>query len=475
MNNVIKIKHNFEIISIGQDVPERFLSAYKVGDKLRLSKVLSEREQYFEAQFLRWCLESTEEFLVLSSHHLSDQSHQFTMNFRRLEGGVAISISNQRDAEESQKSQKVFFWDNFINCFDQGVVFVQPDGTIDFVSKEAPHLFPLLDENKIVYSSDSLVGKNLFHFLSLEVSYALKNFIERAQTNRSSRVDKIFESDSRAMRLLGYPIYSGPQLSSISLLAFDITEKTMAQRQLKKAEEAIQSKSHLVALGEVAASIAHEINTPLGALSLNISMLKRNKDKMSDERFDRILDRMHCTNQLIADIVDNLLSLSRDNQAEIHAYQNVSFIEMLKEVRPLLKHQLQEHGIKLNFEVDEKFRVDIKKVQFQQVMLNMIKNSIHALSSLDESQRWVRVYVKSESDMVMIFVEDGGKGILQSVLERIDEPFFTTKKAGEGSGLGLSICQSIIKSHGGHLEYCGKENTCFRITIPKNQGYCHAV
>lgn len=106
--------------------------------------------------------------------------------------------------------------------------------------------------------------------------------------------------------------------------------------------------------------------------------------------------------------------------------------------------------------------------QLTQVLLNLIQNSLQAIKSLPE--RWIEIRCKKIDEALCFEVIDSGKGIDESILDKIMNPFFTTKPPGVGTGLGLSIAKTIVESHGGVLAFdSGNQNTCFRFLIPVSE------
>jgi len=450
---------------------ENFGKFCKVGEKFNLGNFLNSDEQYKVGKFLRWYLEGeTISFNVLIKDPF-DTGQGASIVISRKEVGLKFDFSIKSQSEENVPLKKAFYWDQLINCFDEGVMYFSTEGTINFASLKIPKMLNLSDENNIHFVSESLEGKDIFSLLHIDLINSIQEFISLAKNNRAARFDIIHHTPKMIVELKGYPIYVGNDLDSIALFTIDVTEKVNAQQKLVEVEKTIEEKAHLIALGELAAGIAHEINTPLCALNLSIGKIKRKHQVMSEEDMQKTLDRMLNTTEMVEKIVKNLLSLARSDQNKIYNYEKHDLFSVVNEVVPLLNKRMHEASISFNFEGTRDIDVEIKKIPFQQVILNLVKNSIDALTEADNDDPFIHIVGEELENMVSIKFMDSGNGIQSDIATMMEQPFFSTKQSGKGLGIGLNVCNSIVKSHGGLLKYCGKENTCFEILIPKSQGF----
>lgn len=242
-----------------------------------------------------------------------------------------------------------------------------------------------------------------------------------------------------------------------------VDEKTDS---LLKEKEAHFHASKMATLGEIAAGIAHEINNPLTIiqariLTLEKSMQKKNTlDADTSEGFKKIID----TIQRITKIIRGLKFISRDAQLDEPAKTTLS--QLLETTMDLCVEKIKSNDIQLIFVNDkDNYELQVKETQIVQVLLNLIHNSLDAVKILPE--KWIKIETTTVRESLLIKIKDSGAGISDEILDKIMNPFFTTKPAGQGTGLGLSISKGIIENHGGKLYYnTNSENTEFIIEIP---------
>ncbi len=228
-----------------------------------------------------------------------------------------------------------------------------------------------------------------------------------------------------------------------------------------KQNQLVQS-AKLATIGKVTAGIAHEINNPLNNIYLTAEVLLEDLANMEDaERVEMINDILNQAERA-REVVHHLLAFSRSRQAAI--VENINLASLVKQCLGFLKNQIRINQITVHTEIPEvPISVSGNANQLQQVLVNIILNSIQAMGPgglLD-----IGVSEKS-TEMAQIKIKDNGPGIPEDVKSRIFDPFFTTKS--DGTGLGLSVSNSIIEEHGGvvSLESEHGQGTTFYIDLP---------
>jgi PAS domain S-box-containing protein len=212
--------------------------------------------------------------------------------------------------------------------------------------------------------------------------------------------------------------------------------------------------AQLAAIGELAAGVAHEVNNPINGI-INFAQLLLDDAKKGSQEAE-LLTRIVKEGERIATIIYNLLSFARENENE------QTFIDLNEVVRAsisLVEHQMKNNGIEISTRFHEpSCLIRGNFLQLQQVVLNLLSNSRYALNErYHEPHPLKKIHISCEPVMlegveyVRLAVKDLGTGIPQGILEKLFEPFFTSKPAGLGSGLGLSISYGIIKNHNGIL------------------------
>ncbi len=236
---------------------------------------------------------------------------------------------------------------------------------------------------------------------------------------------------------------------------------------LEENQMILNRSSKLSALGEVAASIAHEINNPITVISLQAASINKNLDKNILEKDDlkNRVDKIKKNVSRIEKIVKSLRFISRDGERD--EFEFVKLEVIVDEIDSLFNETLKHKGIKLSFsELDTAIELKCKPVQIAQVFINLISNAIDALESRQE--KWINISSVIENDKICIKVTDSGECINAEIAEKIMEPFFTTKPSGKGTGLGLSITKKIIEAHGGTFTLKTQPHTEFKICFKKD-------
>jgi predicted ATPase/signal transduction histidine kinase len=250
-------------------------------------------------------------------------------------------------------------------------------------------------------------------------------------------------------------------------VVMDVTERRRAEEALRDAEAELARAARLTTMGELAASIAHEINQPLAAIVSNggagLRWLNRETPDIDEAR--EAFERMLSNGQRAADVIRGLRALARKSGPQL---TTLDIDDAIHEVLMLTRNDAERQGVVLHTDLavsDQPVMGD--RVQLQQVLLNLILNAIDAMKAVTDRARELAVSsALTEAGSVVISVEDSGLGLDPAVAQRIFEPFVTTKS--EGLGMGLSICRSIIEAHGGRLWVSPgvPHGTLFRFTVP---------
>lgn len=230
----------------------------------------------------------------------------------------------------------------------------------------------------------------------------------------------------------------------------DITERKRAEEELRQKQRELTHVARLVTLGEMAASLAHELNQPLAAIVSNAQASQRMLDDGRtplDEVREALGDIVHDSKRA-SEVIQRLRALLRKSDGELTPFDLNEAIEEI--VRLLRAGVLREAAIQLELRPDLP-PVLGDRVQLQQVIMNLLVNAAEAMAHLPVEERRIilRTAPGDSPGTVLVSVRDFGHGVAEELRERIFDAFFTTKR--EGLGMGLSISRSIVESHGGRL------------------------
>ncbi len=233
----------------------------------------------------------------------------------------------------------------------------------------------------------------------------------------------------------------------------DVTDRTELERRLVQADK-------LSSIGLLAAGVAHEVNTPLAVISTYAQMLA--KQVSDDEQKSKLLEKIARQTFRASEIVNSLLNFSRTSTTE---YEDVDLNKVVRETATLIEHQLLKAGVHVEFKLEDPLPlVRGNNGKLQQVFLNLFLNARDAM----EAGGILTIRSWSKGGFAHIDVSDNGQGISPDHLARIYDPFFTTKAAKKGTGLGLAVTYGIVKEHGGTIEADSRAGagTCFRLEFP---------
>lgn len=243
---------------------------------------------------------------------------------------------------------------------------------------------------------------------------------------------------------------------SLTLLIAVILSSLRAKKinfELKRAEESLMRASKLESVGRLAFGIAHEINNPLTNISLGVQILK---NRTVDKEILQELESIETNIEKASIIAKELLQFSRHNET---SFINVDINSIIKSTLALMDYKLQ--SVKVHQELSDVPYVLGDPIKLEQVFINVINNAIDAMPNGGD----IYISISHKYGLIIIEISDSGIGIADEDKQKLFDPFFTTKEIGKGSGLGLSICYSIIKQHNGIIEISSINGKGTTVTI----------
>jgi C4-dicarboxylate-specific signal transduction histidine kinase len=249
----------------------------------------------------------------------------------------------------------------------------------------------------------------------------------------------------------------------------DLTERKHVEQALRDMQTNLAHVVRITTLGELTASIAHEVNQPLGAVLANAEACLRWLDRATPDldAVRRSVEWIIDDGKRASEVIRRVRALAKKTEIE---KVPLDVNDVVRETIPLVRRELISHRVSLRMELAPALPLILgDRVQLQQVMINLVMNGIEAMQSVTDRPRELVIRSRrDETRRVLVSVTDGGVGIAKEDAERLFNAFFTTKPS--GMGMGLSICCSIVEGHGGRLSVSGNEGpgATFQFTLPVN-------
>ena len=282
---------------------------------------------------------------------------------------------------------------------------------------------------------DALIG-------SLEASFndrAIYKSLSRMRTLAGNEIDVLFtRSASSALHSAG----------QLLLAIVDMTDKVRAQNALAEMQATLAHAARVSSLGELTASIAHEVNQPLAAITANgeAALLRLEHASPELDQLRSLTEEMIADARRASDVVAHIRSMA---SPQVGQHLPVSLNAIVREALDLVASQLEKCGIAAMTDLKPGLAETLgDAVQLQQVVVNLILNALHAMQPVPSPRLLLRT--ARVDDTLVLTVEDNGIGIPPDYLARLFDSFFTTKS--DGMGIGLAICRTIVEAHGGEIE-----------------------
>jgi two-component system sensor kinase FixL len=357
-----------------------------------------------------------------------------------------------------------------LDAMVESMIVIDEDGTMEQVNKATKRMFG--------YEPDELLGKNISmlmvgtdhdrhdKYLNNYQKTGKQRIIGRGREVQALRKDgSVFPADIAVgeIKTRDYVRFVG--------LVRDLTQQRESEGQALKQREEMVNVSRLGMMGEMAAAMAHELNQPLTAIanyaSASIRLLDQSKDNIADVRevLQEIVDQAHRAGE----VIQRTREFTRSGD-EVRAETTIA--EIAAPVRSLAELDAKANNIRLSWNIPADLpEVQADPVQIQQIILNLIRNAVDAMHDTDPDRRDIKIRARlTGPHEIRVDVKDQGHGVSPEATKDIFNAFFTTKSS--GMGMGLAICRTIIRSHGGELGFRNNDavtegaGATFYFTIP---------
>lgn len=391
--------------------------------------------------------------------------------------GGFLDITRRKQIEEKLR----IYREVFIHSIDV-IVVIDQNGHI--IERNPAH------RRRTGFTDEEVVGKSAFDFLGADKADQIKQAIATDGSYRGEAYGITKDGERIPIDISVFPIHNERgELELFGTMGRDMTAIKKAltaladmNQELRQAQAQLVQSEKMASLGSLVAGIAHEINTPVGAMTSMHDTLSRGVEKMkahlkakdaeafeADAKLNSLFEVIDSSNKVIqtassrvGEIVRRLRSFARLDEAEL---KKVDIHEGLEDSLTLVHHEIKHH-IEVAKEFGQVPPISVYPSRLNQVFLNLMNNARQAI----KEKGTITIRTGVEDGMAFVRVTDDGVGIGEENLKKIFDPGFTTKGVGVGTGLGLSICYQIIQDHRGKIDVTSTvgKGTTFTLRIPLN-------
>jgi PAS domain S-box-containing protein len=395
------------------------------------------------------------------------QAHAIVTALKDASGKILGFLEIARDITEKLALEKELretkdYLENIVQSSVDGIVTTDPKGRITFMNRTF--------EEMVGRSRENLLGLHIHQFYLNGLHEARKIMSILWQKGSLKNYEMVIVKKDGTVPILTSASLlqdeSGKIIGTLGIFK-DLTEKKKLEGELNKTQAHLIQAGKMRALGELVAGVAHELNNPLMAADTFLYVIREKLDKEDENQ--RRLELIQQCHDRIAKIINHLRDFSRQSK---FAFRKIDINEPIENALMITGQQLLNHGIRLM----RNFSPNLPKIwgdnnQLEQVFLNLISNARDAMEKVERKRELAiatSLIHHNTSDDVEVIVRDTGRGIPSEDMDKIFDPFFSTKEVGRGTGLGLSICYGIIEAHGGYIEVESKldAGTTFRVFLP---------
>jgi two-component system sensor kinase FixL len=338
---------------------------------------------------------------------------------------------------------------SILQTVPDAMIIIDERGRIESLSTTAERLFG--------YDADEACGRNISLLMPSPYREQHDAYIERYLKTGERRIIGIGrivvgqrkDGTTFPMHLTVGELRTGERHHFTGFIR-DLTDQQLTEDRLKELQSEVTHMSRFTALGEMASTLAHEINQPLTAISNYLKGSRRLLDRMEGENVEMLRDAVSkAADQALR--AGQIIRRLREFVARGESERRIeSLPKLIEDASTLALVGAREHGIAVTFRLDPAADLVLAdRIQIQQVLVNLMRNAIDVMSEGGAVRRLDIATATGPEDQVEVTVADTGSGLAPEVVRQLFQPFVTTKR--KGMGLGLSICRTIVEAHGGKI------------------------
>ena len=390
---------------------------------------------------------------------------------RRLFAGIVRDISDRKRAEALLEGSRRFLQSVIDGTLDPLLV-IDRDYRVVLANRAAREL-----TGRDVPTSGGLTCHDISHHRDrpcegTEHPCPLRDVVAAKAPVTVTHTHFDVEGNEVIVEISASPIFNeAGEVVQIIELGRDITARVRAEEGVRQHQAELAHVARLGTMGEMATGLAHELNQPLAAIVNYIqACLERIRAGVGDSD-DLLIDMERAAAQAerAGEMIEHIRDFVRKGEPRRTSVDLNSLVRLAAE---LIDSELRHAGVRVCLDLAEEIPiVKAQDIQIEQVIVNLMRNSLEAMNENEAGTRQLTIHTsRAESDAVELTIRDTGRGLPDETLDRVFDPFFSTKP--DGMGMGLSICRTIVEAHGGHLWATSDSDrgATFRFTLPSDEG-----
>jgi C4-dicarboxylate-specific signal transduction histidine kinase len=225
----------------------------------------------------------------------------------------------------------------------------------------------------------------------------------------------------------------------------DLRKLKQLEKESKKKDLMLFQQAKLAQMGEMISMIAHQWRQPLNAISAaSIKLeLKNEMNKLTKDEIEDTMEFIQKTAQKMSKTIDDFMNFTRPNSKS----STIDFDDILQEISNIVLAQFNAHNIKINMKNEQHVTLVSKKQELLHILINLVVNARDALLDSTQEDKQITISIEQDEKSILIKIRDNAGGVAKNVIDRIFEPYFTTKEEGKGTGLGLYMSKLIAQQH----------------------------